>query len=537
VDIDLPLQPKQRELFRLIDESPFTRIGFGGARGGGKSDAARKIMLLRRGKYPQTNGLIVRRTYPELYKNHIEPLFREFPFMRPWYRQESKELTLPNGSKIFFGFAEKTSDMAAIMALFQGSEFADIDVDEATHFSEDELTYMATANRWTGDSSIVPKMLFTMNPGNIGHEYVKRLFIEKSYRGNERASDYAFIQAYGWDNIEWSRALLTREGYSDRDYYGWTDQERFAYFTSNTDYGRALNALPDKQRQANLFGDWFSFAGQYFSNFVRKERAVNAAACARLIKDKFWWPRWASFDWGYAHHSAMYWFATGEITPDEAWEYLGKRDPENIEELIRQNPTRPRWNKNRTIFLTYKELLVAQIGEREQAEKFAAKCDDLDFQRLSRIFIDTSTKQKKGSAHTVQDQVNDVLREHHLPMAELADNERIGGARLMHEVIQSDQWFISEACPEVFSSIPALMHDEDNLEDVLKTDRMSDDVYDSLRYGLKSYLRPRSVPREVQLMEVLQAAPNHTARHMADMKFQVDWAKKHGAIKRPARWR
>ena len=52
-------------------------VGFGGARGGGKSWSVRTKAKLLGFKYPGIRMLIVRRTYPELMNNHINLLKRE----------------------------------------------------------------------------------------------------------------------------------------------------------------------------------------------------------------------------------------------------------------------------------------------------------------------------------------------------------------------------------------------------------------------------------------------------------------------------
>jgi hypothetical protein len=65
-----------------------------------------------------------------------------------------------------------------------------------------------TCNRDTSGTGIVPKMLMTMNPGRIGHAYMKRVFVDRRYDNNERPEDFTFLQAFGWDNVEWSRGAL-----------------------------------------------------------------------------------------------------------------------------------------------------------------------------------------------------------------------------------------------------------------------------------------------------------------------------------------
>src|ERR1700678_1669066 len=159
--LEIALQPKQKALWELWDNSNVTRIGFGGARGGGKSHSARVCMLLRRLKYANTSGLILRRTYPDLYKSHIVKLFEEFPALREFWREQSKELKLPNGSRLFFGSAEHPGDINA----FYSSEFADIVPDEAQEWSQGELESLSGSNRSTSHPDIVPKMTFPFMPG------------------------------------------------------------------------------------------------------------------------------------------------------------------------------------------------------------------------------------------------------------------------------------------------------------------------------------------------------------------------------------
>src|SRR5215471_11360495 len=91
-ELRIQLQPKQGQLEDLVENSPATRIGIGGSRGGGKSEGGRAVMLLRRLKYPSTSGLIFRRTMDELRSNHITPLFREFPQLRQLYNVAERTL-------------------------------------------------------------------------------------------------------------------------------------------------------------------------------------------------------------------------------------------------------------------------------------------------------------------------------------------------------------------------------------------------------------------------------------------------------------
>lgn len=273
LDFEIGLQPKQVQLWEYWDDSPFTRVGYGGSRGGGKSGAARRCLILRRLKYPLTNGLILRRTYDELKKNHIDPMFKEFPFMRDWWSAEGKALHFPNGSIQYFGYAEHEDDVKR----YAGPEFADIVPEEAGLFQEIELQMLEGSNRWTypegvdwshpnfASGPILPKMVYPFMPGGAGHTYLKRIFIDRDYRENENAEAYAFIQAYGWDNVEWARESLKADGLTPKDYYALTDDQRKQYFLTKTNYGRGLAGLKDKAlRDAWLSGSWTIHEGTVF---------------------------------------------------------------------------------------------------------------------------------------------------------------------------------------------------------------------------------------------------------------------------------
>lgn len=264
--VPIPLQPKQRELSELYENSESTILGFGGALGGAKSFGGRAIMFMRRIKYPNTTGWIIRRTLEDLRDNHILPLFKEYPILRLFYNKQEKRIGLPNGSQIRFISAPNQGDIFDLV----GKEAADIFVDQAEQFTQEELEFLATRNRDVSNMDITAKMLWTFNPGDLGHAFLRRIFIERDFEPNEEPSDYTFLEAHGWDNIEWSRKTLVKEGINDGRYYEqWTDDERLNYFIYKTRYGKRLNSRPEQQRKAELYGDWYTFVGQFLSMWRR----------------------------------------------------------------------------------------------------------------------------------------------------------------------------------------------------------------------------------------------------------------------------
>lgn len=98
----------------------------------------------------------------------------------------------------------------------------------------------------------------------------------------------------------------------------------------------------------------------------------------------------------------------------------------------------------------------------------------------------------------------------------------------MHDLIQADEWFISSDCPEALSAIPVLRHDELKREDVEKTDEMSDDVADDLRYGLKTMLSAKAKPFSVMIAEKVQTAHREHGPTAANIVHLQEMAKRKG---------
>ena len=259
--------PRQKEFFLARAR----HIAYGGARGGGKSWAMRRKLVLLALNHPGLNILLLRRTLPELRENHILPLQRELYGFAP-YNTSERVFNFPNGARIKLGYCDTASDVYQ----YQGQEYAVIGMEEATHFTEDQQRFLTTCNR-TSTPGFAPRMYYTCNPGNVGHAWVKRLFIDREYVNDERAEDYAFIPARIWDN----KALLA----------------------ADPGYVRMLMTLPEDMRRAHLEGDWDVHAGQYFREFSRERHVIPPRELPA------WYRRFRSMDWGYNDPCCVLWHA------------------------------------------------------------------------------------------------------------------------------------------------------------------------------------------------------------------------------------
>lgn len=285
IDFDFALQPKQHQLWNLCEDPIIRWAGIGGSRSGGKSDGARQVIFLRRMNYPGTNGLILRRTYDELFKNHIDPMFRRWPFLRDWWSEGGsngeKTLTFPTNppSKQYFGYAQHLDDVKR----YAGPEFADICPDEAALFDEEELVILNGSCRWSGPSSIYPKMILPFMPGGPGHAFLKRVMIDRDFQGQEDPRTYGFVRAYGWDNVEWAIPSMAEDRRIDwranmdpeerkrihaalaAEYYSWPHLARRQFFIERTITGSGYYTIRDKNlRDAWLDGSFEQYEGLVF---------------------------------------------------------------------------------------------------------------------------------------------------------------------------------------------------------------------------------------------------------------------------------
>ena len=321
-------------------------VGFGGARGGGKSwcvrDKAKRLAL----RYPGIKILVVRRTFPELLNNHIQTLRDELCQVAE-YRQTEKQFLFCNGSTVKFGYCNADKDLDQ----YQGAEFDVIFLDEATQLQEMWIRKITACLRGVND---FPKRIYyTCNPGGASHNYFKRLFIDRRYEVGEDPSDYSFIQSLVTDN----KALMD----------------------SQPDYIKQLEALPPKLKEAWLYGRWDIFEGQFFEDFrtepdmekcaqagITPEQARQQGRWTHVIApfdlnagDKRSWTVYRSYDFGYAKPFSCAWWAVDHdgtmyrilelygctATPNEGIKWTPDQQFAQIARIEREHP----WLKGRQI--------------------------------------------------------------------------------------------------------------------------------------------------------------------------------------------
>lgn len=266
---------KQKEFLRASTK----HVGFGGARGGGKSWAVRTKATLLALRYPGIRILIVRRTYPELTNNHIRILRTSLAGIAV-YSDKEKRLSFPGGGSIAFSYCDTDEDLGRL----QGVEYDVIFIDEATQLSEFQMKAISACLRGTGNYP--RRIYYTCNPGGQGHSYIKRIFIDRRYNEGEDPADYTFIRSLVTDNT--------------------------ALMKAQPDYIKQLQALPPKLRDAWLYGRWDTAEGQFFEELrddpehYKDRRGTHVIAPFEPPRD---WKLYRSFDWGYNKPFSCGWWA------------------------------------------------------------------------------------------------------------------------------------------------------------------------------------------------------------------------------------
>lgn len=262
------LQPRQlaaSAAARLCDaKGGPTKIGYGGARGGGKSHwAIAQVIADDCTRFPGLKFLYLRKV-GKAGREAVQDLRREVLHSVPHeYRAQANTIALPNGSRVVLGHFQCEKDIDNYLGL----QYDGALVEEATQLTQRKVRDIGTCVR-SAKRGWRPRMYFTTNPGNVGHGWFKRLFIAPLRAGRERLT--RFVQATVRDN-----AFV------------------------NAEYREELEGLTGWQRRAWLDGDWDIAAGQYFTNFVR------GVHCPGPIAIGPEWRVWLSYDYGFVHNGVV----------------------------------------------------------------------------------------------------------------------------------------------------------------------------------------------------------------------------------------
>jgi len=396
---------KQAEFFK--SRARFT--AYGGSRGGGKSWALRRKLILLCLNYPGIHCLIIRRTLSELRNNHVLPFLTELG-KKVHYNGSDRIFTFSNGSRIELGYLSCDSDTLR----YQGQEYDIIAIDEATQITEYQFSTLKGCLRGVGNYP--RRMYLTCNPGGVGHAWVKRLFVDLKYRDGERSEDYKFIRASVYDNS--------------------------VLMNNDPDYLKNLESLPDKLREAWLYGRWDIFEGQFFPEFSREKQVISSAQLTGAVY-------FGAMDYGFDRFVLLVIASLG-----------GKL-----------YVTREVCESGLTVSAAAKLLSSVCRSEAELGR------------RLS--YITASPDLWNRRQDTGYSGYEIIVREGGIPSLIKADDRRVPGWRALRDKL-SDSLYIYDCCTELITSMESLLSDKSVPEDASGTPHNITHAPEALRYGVMS---------------------------------------------------
>ena len=402
-------------------------VFYGGARGGGKSYAM-LVDPLRYCDKTHHRALLLRRTMPELRDliTHSQRLYnRAFPGAK--WREQEKEWRFPSGAKIEFGYAENMTDALR----YQGQSYTWIGIDELPQYPSPDIYNFLRSSLRSVDPEIPVFMRSTGNPGNIGSQWVREMFV------NPAEPNKPF-------NLEISTPTGTK-----------TITRRFIpaklqdnpYLMQTDDYYAMLASLPEIQRKQFLDGDWDAFEDSAFPEFNKNTHVVDPFEIPKG------WQRFRSADWGYSSPACVLWFAID-------------------------------YDNNLWI---YRELYTKKIT----ADVFARKVLELEHGEYVRYgVLDASTWAKRGDIgpSIAETMIQQGCR---WRPSDRTPKSRISGKLEIHKRLKPSEnekkepgLRIFSSCRNLIRTLPLLPLDDNNPEDI-NTD-VEDHAYDALRYGCMS---------------------------------------------------
>jgi hypothetical protein len=412
------------------------QIFYGGAAGGGKSDCS--LALNIRGVLDWGRdwaGIIFRKTFPQL-KEIIKRGTTLFSPMGAKYNETNHIFKFPNGATVELANLERDKDVEK----YQGQQYTLIVFDELGNWATDYCwTYMFS--RCRSPAGVFCQMFGTGNPGGVGHAWIKNMFID-GFKPNVK---YRIPVAYDREAKQWI--------YITRCFIPSRLEDNPKLLEKNPRYKTFLLSLSEHLRRPLYYGDWDIYAGQVFSEWRRERHVVKPFA---LPQDN--WFRFYALDWG-------------SVKPYAVVKLAVNHDGKVIQ---------------------YGEIYgclpgEVNVGTKEGSIEVAKKAwGDAVNEGVTVIVADPACWNKDDPSYpatitSFQDIGFKCIR---------ANHDRKAGLDTFHNFLkqkdgnEKPMFQVFETCYQTIRTLPALMPDPNNSEDV--NSKMEDHLYDADRYGLMS---------------------------------------------------
>ena len=270
-------------------QCPLEDVVYGGARGGGKTDAALGDWAIHAERYgDNAKGLVVRRTRKAL-ESTIARAKQIYRGMATWQESKSR-FVWRNGAMVTMNYIERDDDADQ----YQGHDYTRVYVEELTQFAHpgpiDKLraTLRSAAGVATGFRA-------TCNPGGAGHTWVKDRYID---HGPWKITRHEFECPFTQKKVMTRRVFIPAK-LSDNP----------ALLHNDPGYVAQLYQSGSEQLvRAWLEGDWDVIEGAFFPEW---KASLHVLQPFEIPSD---WSRIRGFDWGSAAPFSVGWWAVASDT-------------------------------------------------------------------------------------------------------------------------------------------------------------------------------------------------------------------------------
>jgi len=453
-------QPGPQALFVTC---PVFEAVYGGARGGGKTDASLGDWAIHAERYgANAKGLFVRRTRVALEPT-IERAKQIFTQLGAVWHEQKSRFSWPNGAILYFRYLERDADADH----YQGHDYTRVYIEELTQFPTDGPVNKLKATLRSAEG-VPTGFRATCNPGGPGHTWVKSRYIDP---GAFKIVRETFKNPFDGSEVELGRVFIPAK---------LSDNPRL--LRNDPLYVAKLQQSGSAQLvRAWLEGDWNIIEGAFFDKWTE----------ARNVLDPFPipadWLRIRSMDWGSAKPFSVGWWA---VVPDDT--KVGNRIlPQGA--MVRYREWYGSTGKpNEGLKLTA-ETVGEGIKHREAGEKVSlAVLDPAAFaedggpsiaERMRRVGVQFRPADNKrvpgngamGGWDQMRGRINGPCDE---------DGEPVGEPML----------YVFKTCRDFIRTVPVMQHDPNRPEDV-DTDG-EDHAADEARYACMSrpWIPKASVP-------------------------------------------
>jgi hypothetical protein len=394
--------------------------------------------------------------------------------------------TFPSGGTIRLGYI--SSDDGIFQYL--GPRYSFIGFDESTFHTEHQVRNMLGRLSST-DNRLRLRMRLASNPGNTGAAWHKAMFL----RGTcpvHNAQGCAQPGVLYWD----ARWPSDQYPLQDPDGSGFSVSFIPGRLSDHTlldpKYLYRLRMMSGSLAKAMELGCWCAVEGAYFGNWNPSKMIIPYGR----IEAQWWDSHFVSLDYGFGQSSAA------------ALLHVRTQD-----------------GKIKTIAEFVASNLPAYDFAREVIRRFVDQQTQGQRRKIVATYLDPSNFKNIGDGHTIADQINEVFEPYELGCVP-ASNDRIGGWQLMYELLQRGEWLIADTCPQLIRSLPTRLHDRKRLGDLRKIpgDPL-DDVADSARYGIYSFINRSEPPNDPIDYEQLQFMAKNGDLTSAAIRYQLMTAK------------